>query len=249
MSISDMARGAAETGLKAVIFDLDGVLVTTDHFHFLGWKRLADELEMTFSETDNHKLRGVSRAESLKIMYRLNNRDLPDEKEFAAQMTRKNGYYVEFIGQMTPQDILPGSLELLESLKAASIKCAIASSSRNAGLVLERTGLDRHMDAVCDGNSISASKPDPEVFLRSSAMVGCQSWDCVGVEDAAAGIEAIKRAGMVALGVGDQAAQGDMLVGSVRDMSVPMLCELFSNFSKEPDRSVRDQWQEYAGTA
>ncbi len=209
--------------LTAVIFDLDGVLVTTDHFHYKGWKRLADELGMAFGETDNHLLRGVSRMESLKIIYRLNKRELPPEQQFVAQATKKNGYYVEYVKQMTPADILPGSLELLDGLKAAGIKRAVASSSKNAGIVLDRTGLGAYMEAVADGNDIKHSKPHPEVFLMAAHKLGVDPAACIGIEDAAAGVESIKAAGMKSVGIGEQAGAADVVVESVRELSVEKL--------------------------
>lgn len=209
--------------LEAVIFDLDGVLVTTDHFHYLGWKRLADELGLAFTEEDNHQLRGVSRAESLKIIYRINNRELPPEEQFTEQMTRKNGYYKEYIKQMKPDDLLPGSIELLTALREAGIKCSVASSSRNAGTVVELTNLSQYVDSVTDGNDITKSKPDPEVFLIAAERLGAKPESCVGVEDAAAGVEAIKRAGMAAVGIGEQGKQAQLVVDSVQELTVEKL--------------------------
>ncbi len=206
--------------LKAVIFDLDGVLVTTDHYHYLGWKCLADELGMAFTEQDNHQLRGVSRAESLKLVYRINNRPLPSDDEFTEQMTRKNGYYVEYIKKMQPSDLLPGSVELLTALRESGIRCAIASSSKNAGLVVERTDLGKYLDAVVDGNHITKSKPDPEVFLMAAQKLGAAPECCIGVEDAEAGVEAIKRAGMPSVGIGSQGQAADLVVESVSELDV-----------------------------
>lgn len=214
--------------LRAVIFDLDGVLVSTDHFHYLGWSRLAVELGMQFSETDNHLLRGVSRAESLKIIYRLNNRPLPPQEEFDAQAARKNGYYVDYIGTMTSADVLNGSLELLTALKSAGIARGIASSSRNAALVLQRTGLNEHVDAVADGTDITRSKPDPEVFLVAAQKLGVTPAECIGVEDAAAGVESIIAAGMVAVGVGEQATQAHRVVNDVSEITLDVLRSLLA---------------------
>jgi beta-phosphoglucomutase len=217
--------------LRAVIFDLDGVLVTTDRYHYLGWKRLAQELGMHFDEQDNHLLRGVSRAESLRTIYRLNARALPAEDEFERQAGRKNGYYVALIERMTPADVLPGTRELLAELRRAGLGCAIASSSRNAGVVLARTGLAAHIDAVADGNDISRAKPAPEVFLVAAAKLGVPASACVGVEDAAAGIESICRAGMPAVGIGGHLAKADLAVDSVIELNVGLLRELHARWS------------------
>jgi len=231
-------------GLSAVVFDLDGVMVTTDGFHYKGWKKLADELGMKFTEEDNHQLRGVSREESLKIMYRLNNRDLPEREVFVDQMTRKNGYYVEFIKQMTADDILPGSLDLLNDLKKNGIKAAIASSSKNAGIVLEKTGLINYMDAVSDGNNIIKSKPDAEVFLIAALRSSAMPWNCIGVEDAAAGITAIHAAGMVSLGIGEQAKEGDMVINSIEEVNVEKLKTLFEEKYRGPNDEVLKYYKE-----
>jgi len=142
----------AEAGLKGVVFDLDGVLVTTDVFHYRAWKMLADELGLDFNEEVNHQLRGVSRVESLTRIYRHNKRKLPPEEEFRAQMAKKNAKYVELIATMTPRDVLPGSIELLDGLRNAGIKRAIASASKNTPKVLAVTQLDRYVDGVADGN-------------------------------------------------------------------------------------------------
>jgi len=216
--------------LRAVIFDLDGVLVTTDRFHYLGWKKLSDELDIVFDESVNHRLRGVSREESLKLIYRHNGRPLPQHEEFVRQCAVKNEYYKRYVGAMTPDDVLPGSLALLDGLRASEIRCAVASSSKNAGVVLERTALRSYFDAVSDGNGISKSKPDPEVFLKASALLGVPCGDCIGAEDADAGVTAIRRAGMVSVGIGEQGGKADYAAGSVGALSVTILREVFSRF-------------------
>jgi beta-phosphoglucomutase len=178
---------------------------------------------MRFSETDNHLLRGVSRLESLGIIYRLNSRETPPPAEFEALANRKNGYYVDLVKQMTPADILPGALELLKELRAAAIRRAIASSSKNARIVLSRAGLGQYMDAVADGNDITHSKPHPEVFLTAARKLGVSPLECVGIEDAAAGVESIKAAGMRSIGVGEYAGEANVVVGSVGEIDVEML--------------------------
>jgi beta-phosphoglucomutase len=211
--------------LRGVIFDLDGVLVRTDRFHYQAWKELADRLGLPFDEERNHALRGVSREESLRRIY--GDRPLPPPEEFRRQCDAKNDRYVELIGHMTPQDVLPGAVELLDALRSAGIRAAIASASRNCRTVLRRTGLDAHCDAVVDGNDATASKPDPAGFLLAAARLGCPPADCVGVEDAESGIEAIHRAGMPAVGIGEQAAGADLTVGGVHELTVGMLQALF----------------------
>jgi beta-phosphoglucomutase len=230
MAEADSALTARARTLRAVVFDLDGVLVTTDHYHYQGWKRLAEELGLRFDEQDNHLLRGVSRAESLKTIYRLNARTLPSVNELEGQAGRKNGYYVALIDRMTPADVLPGACELLAELRHAGLASAIASSSRNAGLVLARTRLAAHVDAVVDGNDIARSKPDPEVFLAAAAKLSVSPAACVGVEDAAAGIESIGRAGMPSVGIGARLEYADLTVGSVRELNLELLQDLHARW-------------------
>ena len=186
---------------RAVIFDLDGVIVSTDEFHYRAWKRLADEEGIRFGREANERLRGVSRMASLEIVLERSEREYsPDEKaELAA---RKNGYYRGFLRGLGPGDVLPGAMELLEELKTKGVKVAIASSSRNAPTILERIGLDGYFDATADGNDITRSKPDPQVFLLAAERLGLHAEECLVVEDAEAGVEAALAGGMKVLGVG-----------------------------------------------
>ena len=186
--------------IKAVIFDLDGVIVSTDDCHYEAWKKMADEEGIYFDKTINNRLRGVSRMESLEIVLER------AEKEYSAEeklqlAERKNGYYKEFITKLTPNDILPGAKENLEELRKNGIKIAIGSSSKNTPVILKQIGLDNYFDAVSDGNNITNSKPDPEVFLKAADMLSIPYGECMIVEDADAGIEAGKRAGMKTLSV------------------------------------------------
>jgi len=211
--------------LQGVIFDLDGVLVTTDRYHYLAWKELADELGIPFDEERNHALRGVSREESLRRIY--GDRPLPAPAVFAAQCDRKNTRYRQLIAQMTTADVLPGAVELLRALRGAGIKIALASASKNCRTVLERTGLAGYVDAVSDGTNISANKPDPQVFYVAAQRLRLLPWNCVGVEDAEAGIESIHRAGMAALGIGTVAKGADITVAATADITLDLLRKLF----------------------
>lgn len=187
--------------IRAVIFDLDGVLVTTDEMHYRGWKQLADEEGIPFDRSRNDRLRGVSRMESLEIVLELAAKPYsPDEKLEMA--TRKNGYYRGFLASLTPDDVLPGAREMLVELRSRGILIAIGSSSKNAPMIMERVGLTDLVDAIVDGNHIKASKPDPEVFLLAAEALGVEPSECVVVEDAAAGVEAARRAGMAVFGIG-----------------------------------------------
>lgn len=190
--------------IDGVIFDLDGVLVDTARFHFQAWQRLAESLGITFTLKDNERLKGVSRRASLEILLSLGDVHL-SEDEIEKAMEKKNRWYVELIGQMTSEGILPGALDLLLELNMAGIKTALGSASKNAPLILERTGLAEHLDAVVDGNRTSRAKPDPEVFLLAAKDLNLSPLNCVVFEDAAAGIEAAINAGMRTVGVGNPA--------------------------------------------
>ncbi|AEI40671.1 beta-phosphoglucomutase [Paenibacillus mucilaginosus] len=185
---------------KAVIFDLDGVIVSTDEYHYRAWKRLCEEEGIPFSREINERLRGVSRMESLDLILKGAAQVYsPEAKEELA--ARKNRYYVQLLQLLTPADILPGVTALLQELKDRGVGCAIGSSSKNTPFILEKIGLGGFFDAVADGNQIRRSKPDPEVFLLAAEKLGLRAEQCVVVEDAEAGIEAALAAGMKAAAV------------------------------------------------
>ena len=187
---------------KAILFDLDGVLTDTSEYHYLAWKRLADEegIPFTRQENDDH-LRGVGRRESL--MYIIRGRNY-SEAQIEEMMDRKNNYYNDMIKSMTPKDLVPGGRELLSEIRAAGIKIAIASGSRNAQTVLDLLDIMSYLDGVADGYCIVTTKPAPDLFVYAAGLVKVYTPDCLGVEDADAGIEAIKTAGMQALGIGPE---------------------------------------------
>lgn len=199
---------------RAVIFDLDGVICHTDKYHYQAWKQIADELGIYFDETINNRLRGVSRAESFEIILERCDRVLSaEEKESYTQ--KKNEVYKELLKNMSPEDLSPEVKHTLEELRRGGLRLAIGSSSRNAGFILSRLGLDGFFDAVSDGNNITRSKPDPEVFLKAAEYLGEKPADCLVVEDAIAGLEAAKAGGMDCAGIGD-AAQSELADYSLR---------------------------------
>ncbi len=185
---------------KAILFDLDGVLTDTSEYHYRAWKRLADEegIPFTREENDEH-LRGVSRRESL--MYIIRGRKY-SEDQIQEMMDRKNRYYNDMIENMSPNDLVPGGRQLLQEIRDAGIKIAIASGSKNSHTVLERLDIMQYLDGVSDGYCVVNSKPAPDLFVYAAGLVNVHTVDCLGVEDADAGIEAIKTAGMKALGIG-----------------------------------------------
>ena len=201
--ISDLE--AEEVKIKGLIFDLDGVLVFTDKFHYQAWKTMADELGVYFDETINHRLRGVSRMDSLEII--LERYEGPDlslrEKEKLAE--KKNEIYRTLLESMTPDDVTKEVRDTLTKLREKGYKLAIGSSSKNAKFILEKVELKDAFDAISDGNNITKSKPDPEVFLKAAEYLGLPPKACMVVEDAEAGIEAAKKGGMYAAGIGEEA--------------------------------------------
>lgn len=207
--------------IQAVIFDLDGVLVSTDECHYQAWKRMSDEENIPFDRTINERLRGVSRMESLDIILEKSNKDY-SSTEKTEMATRKNNYYVQLIQSLTSDDLLPGALHTVKTLKANGIKIAVGSSSKNAPTLLQRLGIEDIFDAVAEGNDISRSKPDPEVFLLAASRMNIPPENCLVVEDADSGIEAAKRAGMKTLGVGaaKNNPQANISAGSLKDIDL-----------------------------
>ncbi len=197
----------------AIIFDLDGVITDTARFHYLAWKRLAEGLGVPFDEAFNEQLKGVDRMGSLDLILRRGGLD-PDQAERLRLADQKNEDYKKLVVTMTRADLLPGALEALEAARELSLKTGLASVSKNAGTILERLGIVELFDYVVDANLIKRGKPDPEIFLTAAERLGVAPAACIGVEDAAVGVQAIKAAGMLAVGVGDPAilAQADRVV-------------------------------------
>ncbi len=187
--------------IKAVIFDLDGVIVSTDEYHYLAWKSIADDENIFFDRTVNDRLRGVSRMASLEIILEKASKAYSEEEK-QALCTKKNDVYKNLILQLTKDDILPGVSDVLSTLKSNGIKIAIGSSSKNTPIILKQIGLGDYFDAISDGNNITHSKPNPEVFLKAADMLQMPYDQCLVFEDAFSGVEAAKNAGMLAFGVG-----------------------------------------------
>lgn len=213
--------------IHAFIFDLDGVLTDTAEYHYLAWKRLADEEGIPFSREDNESLRGISRRESLAII--LKGREI-SEVQAQALMEQKNAYYLELIRQLSPKDLLPGALPLLQEIRNAQMKIAIASASKNADEVVERLGLRSLIDVLVDGHMVARTKPAPDIFLLAAQRLGEKPESCVVVEDAAAGIQAAKAAGMLTIGIGPQQRVGeaDLVLRSLKELGLQEIIERLS---------------------
>ncbi|WP_266366182.1 beta-phosphoglucomutase [Tellurirhabdus rosea] len=212
---------------KAFLFDLDGVIVDTAVFHYQAWRRMANSLGFDISEHFNESLKGVSRMDSLNLILAQGGVTLSEEQKLALA-TQKNEWYLELVSQMTPGDILPGVTDFFVQVKAAGLKTALGSVSKNAKLILERIGMLDDFDAIIDGTKIERGKPDPEVFLKGAEELGLQPADCVVFEDAVAGIEAARRAGMRTVGIGtpEILTEADLVVPDLRGLAVNEAIEL-----------------------
>jgi beta-phosphoglucomutase len=214
--------------IHAVLFDLDGVLVSTDEYHYRSWKKLADEEGFGFFDHQfNHKFRGVARMECVEILLRAAGRNYSqDQKQEIAD--RKNRYFVESLSTVTHEALLPGSLTTLQELKRRTIKIAVASNSRNAKTIIRQVGIGHYIDTIVDGYGIENSKPDPEIFLLAARNIGVPPAECIVVEDAVTGIEAARRAGMKALGIGtpDRLPNASIVVPDLSKISVDELLRI-----------------------
>lgn len=213
--------------IKACIFDLDGVIVDTAHYHYLAWKRLADELGYPLTEEENERLKGVSRMQSLNIVLQLAGISLnASHREILAN--KKNSWFNEYVQQMTPHAIFPGVRQLIRSLRSKDVKVGLASSSKNARTVVRLLDIQNEFDAIVDGNMIQYTKPHPEIFLMTARNLGVDPADCVVIEDAEAGIEAARAAGMKCIGIGsaDVLQKANIVFRNTSDIKLSTFKEL-----------------------
>lgn len=187
--------------LKGFIFDLDGVLVDTAHYHFQAWQRLAEELGIPFTATQNEQLKGVSRKDSLDKILEWGQKSLPEEEK-ERLMQQKNEWYLELISELTPEDALPGALEFLQQAQQLNLKLALGSASRNARRILEGLEINASFDSIVDGNVVSESKPNPAVFLAAAKGISLSPEECVVFEDSIAGVEAARKGEFKCVGIG-----------------------------------------------
>ena len=209
------------TEMRAAIFDLDGVIVDTAKYHYRAWKRLADSLGFDFTESENERLKGVSRIRSLEILLEIGGLTLDDETK-AQLAAQKNAWYVESIRHMDASELLPGSEEYIGGMHSRGVKTALGSASKNAPLIIERLGIAALFDVVVDGNKVKQAKPNPEVFLRAADELDIPPASCVVFEDAEAGVEAALRSGMGVVGVGDASilSKADVVIGGLIELMV-----------------------------
>ena len=193
--------------IKGFIFDLDGVITDTAELHFQAWKKLADDMGWQFDREVNEKLRGVSRMDSINIIKNHNHAEVPEER-LLELTTLKNDIYVESLDQMTPNDYLPGAQELLNLLRKEGFLVALGSASRNSSKVLEQLQAKKYFDVIGDGNSVSKSKPAPDIFLFGAEQVGLKPEECIVYEDAESGVDAAKAGGFHSVGIGPEERVG-----------------------------------------
>lgn len=208
--------------LQAFIFDLDGVITDTAEYHFLAWKELGEELGIPFTREFNEELKGVSRMDSLEKILALGHRQNDfSQEEKEALAAKKNEHYVRLIENISPNDILPGIKEILAVIKEKGYKLGLASVSKNAFTVMDSLGLRDQFDVIVDAATIEKGKPHPEIFLTAAKLLSADPFACIGIEDAAAGVDSIKGAGMYAVGIGNQEtlAKADIVYSSTSELT------------------------------
>ena len=211
---------------KGFVFDLDGVITDTAKYHYIAWKELAAEIGIEIDLKFNEQLKGISRMGSLERILTLGNKnDAYTEVEKEALATKKNTHYVQLLQSLTPDDLLPGVKTFLDEAKAKNIPCAIASASKNAPFILDKLGVMQDFDTIVDPATLKKGKPDPEIFIQAALALGIEPAEAVGFEDAQAGIDGIKAAGMYAVGVysGEELHGADVIVEKLTDLNIDEL--------------------------
>ncbi|WP_207694820.1 beta-phosphoglucomutase [Enterococcus sp. DIV0212c] len=221
---------------KGVLFDLDGVLTDTAEYHYQAWQRLGNEIGITIDRAFNEELKGVSREDSLKLLLAHGGRtqDFTPE-QFTELAQRKNDYYVDMIRQVSPADVYPGILELLENLKKQGIKISLASASKNGPFLLEKMALMPYFDGIADPAKVAKGKPDPEIFQLAATEVELTAAQCIGIEDAKAGIQAILASGALPIGVGRSEDLGTdiVVVSSTKELTMDFLTSVWKETKRE----------------
>ncbi|XRG78844.1 beta-phosphoglucomutase [Rossellomorea sp. GAMAL-10_SWC] len=217
--------------IEAIIFDLDGVITDTAEFHYLAWKKLGEDLGIPFDREFNETLKGVSRTDSLERILELGERQ-NDFSEAAKDelATKKNAHYVELIRNISEKDLLPGIESFLLQIKKAGIKIAMASASKNALMVANALGITSYFDHIVDAATVVNSKPDPEVFLKAANAVSANPENCIGVEDASAGVEAINAANMFSIAIGDSTilSHANFVLSSTEELELNRIIDKYS---------------------
>ncbi|WP_299123027.1 beta-phosphoglucomutase [uncultured Tenacibaculum sp.] len=212
---------------KGFIFDLDGVIVDTAKYHFLAWKKLANDIGIDFTETQNEQLKGVSRVKSLEKILSWGNKTIPED-EFMELMAKKNNDYLSYIAKMDESEILPDVPKVLNYLKKEDQPISLGSASKNARQILKKVNLISDFNAVVDGNDVSKAKPDPEVFLNAAKLLEITPENCIVFEDSLAGVQAANNANMISIGIGDKDVlkEADYVFSDFTEISIAFLKEL-----------------------
>ncbi len=216
--------------LKAVVFDLDGVITDTAHLHFLAWRTVAQEIGISIDETFNEELKGISRMDSLQRILRYGGKEGAfNEQQRLALAAKKNALYVRSLASLTQDSLLPGIREVLAGIRAANVKTGLASVSLNASGILQALGIDHAFDFCADASRIARSKPDPEIFLAACAGLNVSPREAIGIEDAAAGIQAINAAGMLSVGIGPGLDEAGIQLHSTRELTWKCLTDFWAS--------------------
>ncbi|MFD2044218.1 beta-phosphoglucomutase [Ornithinibacillus salinisoli] len=219
---------------KLFIFDLDGVITDTAEYHYLAWKKLAEELDVSFDRQFNEQLKGISRMESLELILAKNRSLSLSDHEKEKLANDKNEYYKQLIESINGENTLPGIEKLIKEIKENNIKIALGSASKNANMVLDKLGLTEYFDYIVDAAKVKKGKPDPETFTTAADAFSIHYSDCIGIEDAVAGVEAINKASMFSVGVGstEHLAEADYVVNDTSGLQFEELVRQYSNWKK-----------------
>lgn len=215
---------------KGFIFDLDGVIVDTAKFHYLAWRKLANNFGFDITEDQNEQLKGISRVKSLEIILEWGKVKLSQD-EFMEQMALKNDNYLSYISTMTKKDLLPGVSNVIDYLSEKNIPFALGSASKNARIILEKTGLIQKFDAVVDGNDVTKAKPNPEVFLIAASKLEVEPENCIVFEDSVAGIQAANAAEMISVGIGEKDIlnEANFIFSDFNEIKIDFINQLITN--------------------
>ncbi len=215
---------------KGFIFDLDGVIVDTAKFHYLAWRKLANNLGFDITEDQNEQLKGISRLKSLEIILEWGKVNLSQD-EFMEQMALKNDNYLSYISSMTKKDLLPGVSNVIDYLSENNIPFALGSASKNARIILEKTDLIQKFNAVVDGNDVTKAKPNPEVFLIAASKLKIEPENCIVFEDSVAGIQAANKAEMISVGIGEKDIlnEADYIFSDFIEIKIDFINQLITN--------------------
>ena len=216
--------------IQACLFDLDGVIVDTAKYHYLSWQRLAKELNIdSFDEHHNEQLKGISRADSLNYLLKLENKTL-SQQDFEQYMQRKNDWFLEYVAQMNADEALTGVEDFLKDIQKQNIRIALGSASKNAKLILDKVGLTHYFEVLIDGNAVTNAKPNPEVFLKGAKALGIAPQNCIVFEDGLAGVQAAQNAKMKVVGIGSTEVLGtaDAVIPNFEQITVQKMKELLA---------------------